>query len=815
MTAKSKMLRTLDESISYGVNKNILHLSTDNHLVGPTNISIEGKLLNNFSSYSYLGLERDERVLEAACDAMKQYGSQFGASRAYVSNHQYELIEEAFEMIFGKPCLLAPSTTLAHQAILPILFGDTDHIIMDQYVHASVQSTVKMATGPANTSEIIRHNNLENLEKSIQQNQQKAEKIWYLVDGVYSMQGDFAPLDELYALTKKYPKLHLYIDDAHGMSWTGSNGMGYAASRIPVTEKIYIVLSLNKAFAGAGGLMVLPNQEMKRMVRTCGGPMIFSTPVPPPMLGANIGSAFIHLSDDIYDLQKELKENNAYCSKLLKEFNLPDISNPESPIFYLAVGQPKVTHNLVHKTIESGAYVTPAIFPAVSMRKSGIRFCISAKHEKHQIEALVESFAQNYEKAFKEENVEMDKISRLFGEELPLPTSKSMIDKTDKKVFITETYASIHHINSEEWDLLFEGKGSFDTKGLAFLENTFSNNDEKENNWNFKYVIIRDQSGKPVVASFLSSTFAKDDMFSSVKISEIVEKERMFNPYYLSSKSVVLGSLLTEGEHLYIDRTNENWTKAVELFLNEMEAFRAEENAENIYLRDFNAGDIVLDEVFKGAGYIQVNLPNSNVIKKDKLSWDTVDDYLNVLSKNSKQNVKRYAIRHEHMFETNIVSEVSEEDLEYYYNLYRQVKDQCYELNTFNLPIEFFRNAVEDENWEIIELRIKAEYRSDDEDKPVLVGLCYKSQNSYCPMIVGMDYRFIKSHRVYRQGIYQVVKRATMLNVENVYFGFTADIEKRNFGAVAESKVAYVQAIDTFNMKKLEHFEQVAEMAVV
>ena len=112
------------------------------------------------------------------------------------------------------------------------------------------------------------------------------------------MFGDAAPISALHDLLDHYPRFHFYCDDAHGMSWAGPHGRGYALAARPLRDRMIIATSLVKAFSAGGGALIFPDAESCRKVRTCGGPMIFSGPVQPPMLGAAIASARIHLSPE-------------------------------------------------------------------------------------------------------------------------------------------------------------------------------------------------------------------------------------------------------------------------------------------------------------------------------------------------------------------------------------------------------------------------------------------------------------------------------------------------------------------------------------
>ena len=106
------------------------------------------------------------------------------------------------------------------------------------------------------------------------------------------MYGDYAPLDNLHELLEAYDNFYLYIDDAHGMSWTGKNGKGYVLEKIPPHEKMIVITSLNKAFCGVGGVAISSSSIFNQLMRNCGGPFIFSTPIFPPALNLYFVSIF-------------------------------------------------------------------------------------------------------------------------------------------------------------------------------------------------------------------------------------------------------------------------------------------------------------------------------------------------------------------------------------------------------------------------------------------------------------------------------------------------------------------------------------------
>src|SRR5690606_9464379 len=121
---------------------------------------------------------------------------------------------------------------LGHKAVIPIIVEDDDVCIYDHFAHISMQEEIIKLQSRGIKVLITRHNKTDELENKIKKLESKHRRIWYFTDGIFSMHGDMAPLEELVELQKKHSCLHLYIDDAHGMSWTGTNGSGFCLSRI-------------------------------------------------------------------------------------------------------------------------------------------------------------------------------------------------------------------------------------------------------------------------------------------------------------------------------------------------------------------------------------------------------------------------------------------------------------------------------------------------------------------------------------------------------------------------------------------------------
>ncbi|MFN3429581.1 MAG: aminotransferase class I/II-fold pyridoxal phosphate-dependent enzyme, partial [Candidatus Sericytochromatia bacterium] len=248
MRKASDFLDAMDEVLSRARDAGVLFRTLEDAQIDGRTITLGGRPLVNFGSCSYLGLEMDERLKQGAIEAVQRYGTQFSSSRGYMALPLYEELESLFADIFGMPTLVAPTTTLAHASALPILIGEDDAVLMDQQVHHSVQQGVNHVRVQGVPVEIVRHNRMDLLEARVAEISKKHRKIWYLADGVYSMYGDLVPMKALHELMQRHEKLHLYIDDAHGMSWHGDRGQGYALDQIPHHPRLIVVTSLAKAF---------------------------------------------------------------------------------------------------------------------------------------------------------------------------------------------------------------------------------------------------------------------------------------------------------------------------------------------------------------------------------------------------------------------------------------------------------------------------------------------------------------------------------------------------------------------------------------
>ena len=352
---------------------------------------VDDRPLKNFGSCSYMGLERHPALLAGGAAALQQYGANFSISRTYLECPLYVALEQALGEIMDRHVLVAPSTTYAHLAALPVLIGDRDVVVVDQFAHASIHMATELVSDVP--IELMRHSRMDLLEQKLQEVGPEVERVWYVCDGVYSMLGDFAPFAELSALLRRYPKLHLYVDDAHAMSWMGRHGRGAALTELTELDRVVVAVSLSKAFGATGGALAFPTAELRDRVRRCGGPLMFSGPIPPAALGSALASAELHLSPQFAGMQAELDLFGELARGGLAAAGVVLPVESATPILMIHYDSIPAAQAGVRGLRERGFFVCLSAFPAVPMNKPSMRMTISRHNSEADIRELVENLA--------------------------------------------------------------------------------------------------------------------------------------------------------------------------------------------------------------------------------------------------------------------------------------------------------------------------------------------------------------------------------------------------------------------------------------
>ena len=252
-----------------GDSRGLGHLTAEDERLGGRFVTLRGRRQINFGSCSYLGLETDRRLKDAACEAVGRYGVQFASSRAYISCPPYAGFEQLLAAMFETPLVVAQTTTLAHFAALPLLIGERRRGRLRSAGSQQRAGGVAHAGGRRDFLP-LRPTQPDPSSRPAPCGRWASATAGfrYLADGVYSMHGDPAPLAALQELMSRNEQLHLYLDDSHGVSWSGRHGRGTLLGDGPLPPRTVMVASLAKAFSAGGAILALPDAETARLVRT-------------------------------------------------------------------------------------------------------------------------------------------------------------------------------------------------------------------------------------------------------------------------------------------------------------------------------------------------------------------------------------------------------------------------------------------------------------------------------------------------------------------------------------------------------------------
>jgi 7-keto-8-aminopelargonate synthetase-like enzyme len=799
--SKELFERAVDSALAIGVG----HEHAEDDRFDGRHVRIRGRDLLSFASCSYLGLELDPRLIESAIDATRRYGTETSSSRAYLSSPLYTEFEALIEQVFGGAhVVVCPTTTLGHLSALPALIDDDDAIILDHQVHASVQMTARLVHASGTTLEVLPHNQLERLEERVVALAKEHRHVWYMADGVYSMFGDLAPVAKIVAMLDRHEQMRFYVDDAHGMSWCGPNGAGTVLAEIALHPRMVLATSMAKGFGTGGGLVVSSDPQVKRRVRRYGPTLMFAGPLQPPILGAAIASARIHLSPEIAAMQAALRENMRCFAERVRRHPIPVISPGNTPVGFVGTGPTQASQLLCARMAEAGYFTNSAQFPATPARRSGARYLITRKHTRADLEGLADALAENWEPALRQAGVEPLEVWRAFGLEPPVAPAKRMPSAPIELQL--ESKSSIGQLDRAEWDGMMRDRGCLGAEGMTLFENVFGPDAEPENRWDFRYYIVRDRDGAPVLATCFTAALWKADMLASPEVSERIEKRREHEPYYLTHRVFAMGCLLSEGNHLWLrDRSDAPSSQAaISLLLSAVRQDARELECGVRVVRDVPNEDVALTQRFASEGMIAMAAPESLVIPDVRESEAAL---LASLPGRFRRDHRRFSTPHDDHFEAEVVSKgsraLSDEDVAALYRLYENVRQGNLELNTFPLPQTFLRAVATLPGWELVILRL----RSTPEGGPVCFVASRVGGEVYTPLVGGLDYRFVRERGLYRQMLRHSTLRARALGRKTVDFGFGASLAKRRFGAQPLASTIHLEVDDHYVFDALAQLE--------
>ena len=348
----------------------------------------EGREVLNFCANNYLGLANHPAMIEAAAGALHNHG--FGmASVRFICGTQdlHKQLEASIAEFLGtEDAILYTSCFDANTGLFETLLGEEDAIISDQLNHASIIDGIRLCKAARFR---YSHSNMADLERQLKAAQQHRTRL-IATDGVFSMDGDIAQLDEIVVLAERYDAM-VMVDDSHATGFLGPSGRG-SADHHGVLDKIDIYTStLGKAMGGGSGGFTAARRDIIELLRQRSRPYLFSNTLTPALVAAGI-KAF-ELITASSELRDRLWDNTHYFRRHIRDAGF-DIRPGEHPIVPIMLYDAKLAQAMAEKLLEEGIYVIGFSYPVVPEGQARIRVQISAAHRQDDLDKAIEAFTR-------------------------------------------------------------------------------------------------------------------------------------------------------------------------------------------------------------------------------------------------------------------------------------------------------------------------------------------------------------------------------------------------------------------------------------
>ncbi|NCP86648.1 MAG: 8-amino-7-oxononanoate synthase [Anaerolineae bacterium CG_4_9_14_3_um_filter_57_17] len=351
-------------------------------------LTVDGKRALNFCSNNYLGLANHPQIVAAAVAATKTHGVGPGAVRSIAGTMDLHVeLEQRLARFKGvEAAITFQSGFAANLATIPALVGKEDVIFSDRLNHASIIDGCRLSGAKIIAYE---HNDPKSLEEQIKANLSQFRRGLVVTDGVFSMDGDIAPLPALYEVTKKYDVL-LMVDDAHGEGVLGKGGRGIV-DHFGLHGKVDVeVGTLSKAFGVVGGV-VAGSSVIVEWLRQRGRPFLFSSAMTAPDAAACL--AAVDLLEESTQLVDKLWENGRYFKAGMQKLGF-NTGASETPITPVMLGEAPLAQQFSRDLFDEGVFAMSIGYPTVPQGKARIRVMISAAHEKADLDQGLAAFAK-------------------------------------------------------------------------------------------------------------------------------------------------------------------------------------------------------------------------------------------------------------------------------------------------------------------------------------------------------------------------------------------------------------------------------------
>ncbi len=351
-------------------------------------LEVDGKRVLNFCSNNYLGLANHPRLVQAAEQAMKKYGVGPGAVRTIAGTMdlhvQFDRRMAAFKGVDAAISLQSGFT--ANLAVIPALVGKEDLIVSDELNHASIIDGCRLSR-----ARVLRysHCDVADLKRVLSENRSEYRRCLVVTDGVFSMDGDVAPLDEIHDVTRDFDAI-LMVDDAHGEGVLGRGGRGIV-DHFGLHGKVEVeVGTLSKAFGVMGGV-VAGDRRVVEWLHQRARPFLFSSAMTVPDVAACL--AAVDLLEESTDLVDRLWANAGYFKKEMQALGF-DTGASTTPITPVMLGEAPLAQEFSRQLYEQGVFGMAIGYPTVPPGAARIRVMISAAHEPADLDRGLAAFAQ-------------------------------------------------------------------------------------------------------------------------------------------------------------------------------------------------------------------------------------------------------------------------------------------------------------------------------------------------------------------------------------------------------------------------------------
>ena len=346
---------------------------------------VDGRELLNFSTYNYVGLNGDPRVCEAAVQAMRRYGTSASASRLVSGERppHRELERGLAEFLDTQDCLTFVSGHTTNASTVSAIAGPKDLILYDRLIHNSILQGA-LASGAQRLA--FPHNDMERLDEILRERRRMHQKVLIVVEGIYSMDGDMAPLPDLVAIKNRH-KAILMVDEAHSIGVAGKTGRGVTEHfGVPSSEVDILMGTLSKSLASCGGYIAGSHALIELLKFTASG-FVYSVGMPPPMAAAAKAALDLLRSEP-----DRLWRNVSQMKNGLSAIGVTNESR--SPIIPIIIGNSVAAGRISNALFRGGINVQPIIFPVVEERVARLRFFLSSEHSFKQIEEGLRATAE-------------------------------------------------------------------------------------------------------------------------------------------------------------------------------------------------------------------------------------------------------------------------------------------------------------------------------------------------------------------------------------------------------------------------------------